>query len=408
MAGMSLANSSDIMREMVLPAAREQLNNSTPTIAMIERNTERVDGDEVVVQLHVGRNTGIGMRKEGDTIPAPGSQSYKKMRVPMRTLVGRGSVTVHAMKAVRGGAALDGPPGVTEMERLTDDIARDTSRQYWGTSDGRLATCAANATATNTILLDTTTPKSQKRQFFIGMRVDIGTLDDPVEAASNRTITAVNTGATPSITVSGGAFPTTTSHYVFRQGNGGSGVNQREYTSIPSIVASTGSIYGIDPATYQYWASTYNTDGSNRTPTDAIFGAAIDEVDIASGSEVDAIFVGHGVKRAYAATLTALKRFTDASVDLKGGYKGLSVAAGNSDIVLIADRDVPDNKAYGIDFDHIFRAEWSDGLEYLDEDGAVWSRIPDQLGYEFVVFNISELYTDKRAAHFVIDKLSEA
>lgn len=406
MAGVSLATASDVMREIVLPLSREQLNNMTPTLQYVERNSERVDGDEIKLQLHTGRNTGVGMRKEGDTIPAAGKQGYKKMSVPMRTLVARGSVTVQAMNAIRGNAALDGPVGMTEMERLTTDIGRDMNRQAWGSSDGKLATCGTTSGA-NLVVLATTTPASQMMQFFVGMAVDIGTLDDPTAVCGNRFITAIdNTAGAPKITISGAAVTTTSSHFVFRQGNGGSGANQREFTSIPSMVASTGALYGIDPASYPYWASTYSTDASNRTPTDAILRNAINNVDIESGDPIDIIFVRHGVEAAYAGSLTSGKRYND-TVDLRGGYRALTVSAADRDVPLVRDRDVPNNKAYGLNLSHVFRAEWSNGLEYL-EDGSVWRVIPDQLGYEFVTFAIQEFYCDKRSCHFVADKLSEA
>lgn len=407
MAGYTLAGASAILKEYVLPAAREQLNNATESLKLIEGSTDNVEGQEVVLSLHVSRNSGVGARKEGDNLPTAGKQGYVKMRVPMRTaFTGRGNVTIQALKGVKGGSAIAGVPGVTEMKGLVTDAGMDLNRQIWGTSNGVIAVCGTTSAAT-TVQLAAATTATEMRHLWVGRVIDIGTVASPQSIATEREITAVDT-TNLTITISGAAVTTSGTSRIYVAGAGGASADQREMTGLQTIVASSGSLYGVDPATYNTWASTYNTAGGNRTPTEALFEKANDDVVIASGMEVDVVFTTHGVVRGYAATLVSNKRFSNTQT-LPGGFgSGISFASGGRDIPLVRERDVPLNTAWGLNLSHVRRALWSDGLEYVDEDGAVLSRVPNQLGYEFTAFSMQELYTDRRNCHFVMDKLTES
>jgi hypothetical protein len=45
---------------MLLPEIREQLNNASDTLKMIERRSDVVEGAEAVLSLHVSRSAGVG------------------------------------------------------------------------------------------------------------------------------------------------------------------------------------------------------------------------------------------------------------------------------------------------------------------------------------------------------------
>jgi hypothetical protein len=94
-------------------------------------------------------------------------------------------------------------------------------------------------------------------------------------------------------------------------------------------------------------------------------------------------------------------------MELKGGWKALSVAAGGGDIPLMWDRDAPNNRAYCLDRSHLKQHQASD-WEWMDEDGAVLSRVPGEDAYGATMFKYHELTTDKRNAHTVILDLLEA
>ena len=79
-------------------------------------------------------------------------------------------------------------------------------------------------------------------------------------------------------------------------------------------------------------------------------------IEIAGGGNVDLIVTSDGVHRAFANNLTSLKRFPT-TIDLKGGYKELDVAAGGGSVPLVWDRDCPASSAYFLNKKHLLRTE---------------------------------------------------
>ncbi len=88
------------------------------------------------------------------------------------------------------------------------------------------------------------------------------------------------------------------------------------------------------------------------------------------------------------------KRFAN-TLDLKGGFKGLSVGAGNSEIGLTDDRDCPSGMVFGVNSKHLMMHVAGD-WEWMDLDGAIWSRQANKASYEATLFRFHELTTDRR------------
>lgn len=98
-----LGATSATLQEDYLPAVREQLNNQRILSAVIQRNSEDIDssGKYAVMNLHTGRNEGIGFIGEYGFLPDPGIQSYTNARWRMRYFYGRGAVSGPAVNASR-------------------------------------------------------------------------------------------------------------------------------------------------------------------------------------------------------------------------------------------------------------------------------------------------------------------
>lgn len=405
MAGLDLTAASAALKEFYLPVIREQLNNSNVLSAVIEKRKDRIEGKRAVLSLHVSRNSGHGARAENGTLPTAGSQGYAEERVPVYYQYGRITVsgpTIAAMKSDKGSftRAVE-----SESKGVVNDVKRDVNRQRFGTSNGVVATCGTTSTSA-TIVLAATTSAAQLRQLAVGEVVDIGTVAAPTTIASARTITAVDT-ANKTITVSGATVSTTSSHFVFISGNGGAigGVGQKEITGLQTIVAASGSLFNVDPSTYPVWKSyVASNSGVNRTPTDSIFEAAIDEIEIASGKQPDLIVTSHGVRRAYGDSLKSQKRFAN-TTELKGGFKAVTVETPSGEVGLIADRDAPANKAFVLNTQHL-NDDVMEDWNFMDMDGAVLSRVSGTDGYEATLFSYFEQTTDQRNAHGLISDLS--
>ncbi len=49
------------LKEDYQPAIREQLNQNIMLLAQVDTNTADVEGEEAVLSLHTGRNSGFGL-----------------------------------------------------------------------------------------------------------------------------------------------------------------------------------------------------------------------------------------------------------------------------------------------------------------------------------------------------------
>lgn len=404
MASTTTTTAANALKDVYLPVIREMLNNSVEFLNQIATNTQDIEGKNAVLSLHTKRNSGVGARAEGGTLPTAGSQSYAEQRIPVYSMYGRIKLSgqvIEAMKSDRGsfGRALE-----TETKGVTSDTQRDYNRQLWGTSDGVIATVASESADVVTLAAATTT--TQLRQLEVGMKVDIGTVANPTLRGTGLEITAI-TRATPSITVSGTIVGTpTTTDFVFRSGSGGAtgGVGQKEITGVPTIVNDAVTLHGVNPVTHPVWKSTVSANGAvDRASTDVVFETVLDDVRHEGGSEIDQIWVGSGVKRNFAAQLKTLRRF-DNTLELKGGFKAPSVDIGRGEVALIDERDVPEGQAYCMTMDHMVEFVMSD-WDFMDMDGSVLKFVDNEDAYQAVLRTYRELATDKRNAHARIDDL---
>lgn len=397
------------LKEDYQPVVREQLNQSNMLLAQIERNSKDTEGRRAVLSLHTSRSSGVGARAEGGTLPTAGNQGYTEERIDLRRNYGRIEVSGPAIREMKSDKGSFVREAEAEMKGITADLKRDVNRQLFGTSNGVVATCGTTSSSTTVTLLSTATNLTTMRQFNVGDIVDIGTVADPVAVAEARTITAVNRSA-ETIVISGATVSTTSgTHFVFRTGSGGAigGAGQKELTGLQTIVAATGTVFNVAQSSVPVWASYVSSNsGTLRAPTDTLFETVLDEVSIESGEDPNLIITTAGVNRAFANGLKDQKRFSN-TIDLKGGFKALSVNSGRGDVALTWDRDCPGNRAFVLNTAHLIQFESSD-WEWMDEDGAVLNRVPNKDAYEATLFKYHELATDQRNAHGLISDLEEA
>lgn len=405
---LNLTTADAALKEFYLPALRNQLNNDTPMLNIVEPKKVDIEGRRAILSLRVGRNSGHGARKDGGTLPTAGNQQYAEERVPLRYNYGRIEVsgpTIKAMKSDKGSfvRAVD-----SEVKGITEDLKRDINRQLWGTSNGVIATCGAAGPST-TITLAASTTAVQMRQFYVGMKVDVATVAQAAAGsggkAHNATITAVSvSGKTITIDAS---VTTAGTDFVFVAGNGGATTDQRELTGLQTIVSNTGAVFNVDPATQPLWASTVVANsGTPRAVSEVLMAQTVHEIQIASGEWPTHIITSHSVHRAYANLLMGSKRYPG-TTELKGGYSAVPFAAAGPELPVIFDRDAPDNEMHIINANHLNLGRGSD-WEWMDEDGAVLSRVSGKDAYEATLFLYAEQFTDMRNAHGKLDDLTGA
>lgn len=401
----TLATADSALKEDYLEPVREQLNSAFKLLSQIERNSKDVVGRRAVLSLHVSRNSGVGARAERGTLPTAGNQGYAEERVLIHYNYGQIEISGPSIKAMSRDEGSFVRQTESEMKGLTNDLKRDINRQLFGTSDGVIATALNAGSSTTVIVFAVGTPQSAIRQLEVGTVIDVGTASPFTSVTTARTVT-VNSGTSITVTPAMGGTPADGDSIV-RSGSGGSGASQKELTGLQSIVASSGSLFNVDPATYAAWKSTVSSNGGVARPfTENLAAQVVNAVNIQSGMDPNLIITSDGVNRSYAAQLQTQKRFTN-TLTLQGGFKAISVATGDSELALTWDRDCPDTMAFFLNTEHLVQHEMSD-WEWMDLDGAVLRKVPGLDSYEATLFKYHELTTDQRNTHALVKDLQTA
>jgi hypothetical protein len=408
MPGLTRSTADSVLKEFYLPGIRKLLNNTVFLLSQIETNTEDIEGRRAVLAINTGRNGGIGARAEGEVLPAAGQQGYAEERIWLKYNYGRIQLSGPVMRSMGSDKGSFTRALQSETEGVTRDLRKDVNRQLFGTSDGVIA--AALSAAGQVVTLAATTSPTQLRQLTVGMQIDIGTVASPQLRLAGGTITAVNTTA-KTITVTGTVGVVAATDRIFRAIGAQSTIpGSREITGLQTQVNNTGVLWNVDPALWPDWTS-YVDDaaGTPRASTETMFTKAQQEVNIRSGEELNLWVTDAGVHRNVASLMTSLKRFP-VPVELHGGYSALDMSAvgqgntGGFTVGMVYDADCPSGMAFGITTDKFQWYKASD-WEFMDEDGAVLNRVPNQDAYEATLFLYAELATDKRNAHAVIQDL---
>lgn len=405
--GQTLALADAVLKEDYHGPLRKQINDKTAITAQMTRNTETLVGRRAILPCHMTRNSGVGSRLEGETLPTAGNQGtvdeviglhyhYGKVRLTKQTITRMASDRGAFIKATK-----------LEMKGLASDCTRDQERQIAGTSNGVMATCGTTAAST-TVQLLTTTPEQMLVNLLEGATIDIGTVANPQAVAGNRAVTSVDF-TNKTVTISGAAVSTTSgTHFIFRQGNGGSGVNQRENTGLQTMISNTGTLFGIDPTVYQAWQSIVDSNGGTLRPiSENLVEKTSHRAENRSGEEVDSLWCEDGVYRAAANLLTAQKRMVN-TLELKGGHKGLEFNFGTNGAPLMKARDLPPNQLFGLNhasLELFVDEDWT----WEDTDGSVLTRAADNThSFEAIYYSFLETATTRRNAHFLITDLEVA
>lgn len=403
---LTLSAADAALKEDYQPSIREQLNNEIMMLAQIESRSKDVEGRRAVLSLHVTRNAGVGARPEGGTLPTAGNQGYVEERVALKYNYGRIQINGPVIRAMKSDTGSFTRAISSETQGVVKDLKRDVNRQVFNDANGTIAQCASVSTDTITLAADT--PTSALRQLEVGSRIDVGTVTSPTDHGTALIVASVDPSV-PSVTFT--TNPTAgvgSSDFLFRSGAATtvSGTTS-ELTGLPAIVAASGALFNVDPATYPVWASTVDGNGgTNRAATDNVFEKVIDDIWLQSGEAPTFIVTSPGVRRNFAAQLKSQKRFAD-TVDLKGGFKALTVDASNTSLPIAVDRDNPDNTAFLLNLPAFCQNQSSD-WEFMDEDGAVLHRVANADAYEATLFKYHELTTDRRNVHGRINDLLES
>lgn len=407
----TLTTVSALTKEIYEGQLQDQLQSEVIGLKRIESTARGVDsnvgGKYVTFPVRVRRNQGIGYRQENEQLQAGGQQGYASVRVGLKYGYGRVRMTGQTMDLAESNVQAFANAMDEEMQGLKLDVAKDTARQFYGTGQGILANtnAAGAASVTYQATISSTSATVWVQYLEVGQIVDIVTPGTGAIKSAGRTITAINT-ATGAVTLDAVAT-WAIGDVLVRTGNGPvSATVNREITGLSSIVTNSGALFNIDPAVEPVWSSTVDANGGvNRALSETLMIANVDAVRVRGGN-ISVIFCGLGVRRSYFNLLTQQRRFTGVT-EFAGGFKGLAFAAGNDDIPVVVDVDIPPNKMYGLDESKL--TVYKDKPWYfMNADGTVWKWVHDFDAFEAILKQYWELGTNQRNAHFQIQDITES
>lgn len=390
----NLTNFDEALKIDYLPVIREQLNNATILLNRLTRNERDVVGKQWQLTVHYKRNAGIGARADAGTLPTAGQQRYENPYGVVKYNYGRIQVTgptIAASKNDRGAIvrALE-----SEIKGVTADLKRDVNYQLFNDGTGVRALVNGDPGTGTTLTVDT----PGTNYLFDGQVIDIVDASSGAVEDADVTISTVDSSTQVTVSAALDANVEDNSKIIMANSHDGSGTAY-EMMGLKGIVDDgtyVSTLHNINRSTYPWWDCSTSTNddnsGTNRDLTLDLIQEGVTSPE-KNGGTTNLIGSDHDTRNAYAALLTADKRYVN-TMDLDGGFKALEY----NGIPWVADRDCPPNTVFFLDMDHLFLMQTSD-WDFMDEDGAVLSRVANTDAYEAVLYLYADLATDRPRAH---------
>lgn len=404
MAGALVSTVSDVLKYRYLGPLQTQLHNEILVTQLLSLDSKNIDLDGLkgVIGVHHGRSTGIGARLEDEALPDAGNQKYAKLEYDLAYLYGRARFSGQAIQKTKTDAGAFIRVVTDELDRLRDDLALDTARQYYGNGDATIATIQTGV-ASVTQTLSSAEPLV-KGYIYPGMIVDIGTLANPVASAnsvvvSDVDITAVTVTFTTSVT-------TTTGHFIFREDNANASSVSKEISAGLQSILSTSSSTSVggkqaSTAGNSYW-------DNQRDATGGVIGLSAlmknwNKIHArgAKAPEVVVLTTPGLVRRLFESADFASKVQHVNTQDMKGGFQSVAFNAGSGNMTIAPDRLAPWGRVNFVHKKHIkvfSPGDW----DFLQRDGLTIRWVDSRDAFQAVLFRYVNLGTDRRNTSLVM------
>lgn len=339
-----------LLKQVYANAIKEQLENNNVLWKIVQKDFDmkNLQGKNIIVPVHTGRNAGIGARAEGGTLPTGYNQTHVQIPVPLKFLYGRIDMTGQAMLLAKKDISAFVDAKANEMEGIVNDVTRDFNRQLHNDGTGVICQTNGAGSGATTLILNNQNVGYSVAQYLQGAYIDIKTTrTGGTTEVSNVQVSAVTADTTTAATVTLATSSTwSDDSFVFISGN-----QNNEIVGLRGAVDDGGILatyMGVDrtAAGNQYWQSNdLNNSGTPRNTTEAIFDDGFLAC-IRKGGKPDHAITAFQPFKTLGAALVQQKRFitdSDAKLkDLPGGYMGYSV----NGIKVVADMDCAPGTMY--------------------------------------------------------------
>lgn len=394
-----------VLKDVYLGSINEQLNNDVILPQRIMRDTQEFVGNQAVLSVHKQRSSGVFARGENVAFANPGAQLYAKPVYDIKALYGRLRITGlgKVKTASQAGAFIKVLEG--EVNGLRNDLKMDIARQLY--ADGTARICSGAASASTTIDIrpisggsTNTAEPLRKGEIYVGMRIDIGTLANPVVQATGLDVTDVNV-ASAQITVSSAVTVTSGTHFIFREGNAAASSVSYEIDGLSKVMPTAANTFGgIDAsaAGNSYWDN-LRINAAGALTLD-LMTQAVNTVTVAGG-DTSGMISTPGIQRALFNLLQPQVRYVEPTT-LHGGFKALDYFGQP----FIADRQAPFGKVFFLDEKNLVMFDTGD-FSWLDEDGNVLKWVVGYDAWEAVLAKYCNLGAKRRNTQLLLYGLTD-
>ena len=380
--------------------------------ALTEAGAEvELGGKGLVWPVHTKWSGGVGAIAENAKLPTAGTQSRNKATATAKEIYGRIELTRKVMASSRTNKmafvdALD-----SEMDALESELKKQLNRQLLGNNAvpggssaapntgilTKITTGVANATQT----VDTT------HQLHSGMKLRVGTAADvPALGGSADAVVIKSVDSRTQITLEASA--TTATGDLVTIGDADFTSFKHELFGLDHLIENTDDdLFGIDVgATGSAWKAHVDDNGGvNRSLSHERMDAMFDSVYERGGQRPNFVIGHNSFAREVKKLMEGDVRYEPQTY--KGGFQRnlLVWNSGTQDVVIMSDHLCLPNRAYFLNLEFIKMA-YLDRFDWLDEDGAVLSRISNKANFEAAFGAMLEQIVTKRNAHGVLTDIS--
>ena len=371
-----LTTAQNALKDAYLVAAANQLNTKTnPLYAKIKQSSSDVYGKQIIKMAPVGLNGGVGAGSETGALPTAKENNYAQFKATLKNLYGTIEISDKAVRASANsnGAFVDLLNA--EMEGLLTASKFNLGRMLYGDGSGAVGTVSSYASNVATM--------ASVKNLMEGMVIDVYSSAGVVTSNVGLRIAAVDRVNKTVAFTTNPAASMSEGDVFYVQGS-----KDKEITGLGAIFGTSTYLYGLTRASNS-WLTPYKSTSSIEI-SDAVMQEAIDFLEENTGSNIDFITCGSGVKRAYQQYLTCYRRNIDVA-NLEGGYKAISF----NGIPVVSDRFVEDDTLYMLDTSKFTLHQLCDWEWIEGEGGKILRQKAGYPSYTATLVKYAELICDQ-------------
>lgn len=401
---------SRVLKDKYLGPVNGQLNSDVLVFQILDLDTNNIDLDglRAVVPLHKGRTAGIGARLENETLPSAGNQSYDAVYFDLTYQYGRAQFSGQAIQKTKTDAGAFIRVMTDELDRLRDDLGLDLARQVYSDGTGRIATL--NDTATSATHVISSAEAIDKGFLYPGMKVDVGTLANPLLKLTADVIVSVSV-LTVVFTTS---FTAAVTDFIFRAGNANASSVSKEVQGLQAFNASAAGVYpanlgqatGIDSSTAAnaYWDNGRQNVAGAVSLSQLMIDTNKANAKGAKASDIITLTTPGIARRLFeTADFKSNVRFVDDSAGsghLKSGFEKLSFNSGAGSYSLVTDRLAPWGQIHLVDKSRL-KVFSPGGWDFLARDGLTIRWVDSKDAFQAVLFRYMNIGAGRRNTSFL-------